>query len=150
MFTQHSHILRVHILYTNFARTEWRRLIGSPKLQIIFHQRATKHRALLLKMTYKDKGSYESLPPCSSWFADKGSYGCSHLGWRRPIEYPIRIGHFPPKSPIISGSFAKNHLQLKASHESSLPCTTRRSSGFAYGVATIGRLLKIPSLFCRI
>jgi len=45
--------------------TGWRRLIGSPKLQIIFHKRATKYRALLRKITYKDKGSYESLPPCS-------------------------------------------------------------------------------------
>jgi len=45
--------------------TGWRRLIGSPKLQIIFHKRATKYRALLLKMTYKDKGSYESSPPCT-------------------------------------------------------------------------------------
>jgi len=44
--------------------TGWRRLIGSLKLQIIFHKRATKYRALLLKMTYKDKGSYESSPPC--------------------------------------------------------------------------------------
>jgi len=32
----------------------------------IFHKRATKYRALLWKMTYKDKGSYESSPPCSS------------------------------------------------------------------------------------
>ena len=45
--------------------TGWRRLIGSPKLQIIFHKRATKYRSLLRKMTYKDKGSYESLPPCT-------------------------------------------------------------------------------------
>ena len=44
--------------------TGWRRLGGSPKLQIIFHKRATRYRALLLKMTYKDKGSYESWPPC--------------------------------------------------------------------------------------
>jgi len=44
--------------------TVWRRLIGSPKLQIIFRKRATKYRALLRKMTYKDKGSYESSPPC--------------------------------------------------------------------------------------
>jgi len=42
----------------------WRRLIGSPKLQIIFHKRATKCRSLLQKMTYKDKVSYESSPPC--------------------------------------------------------------------------------------
>jgi len=31
--------------------TGWRRLIGSPKLQIIFHKRATKYRSLLRKMT---------------------------------------------------------------------------------------------------
>ena len=43
--------------------TGWRRLIGSPKLQIIFHKRATNCRSLLRKMTYKDKGSYESSPP---------------------------------------------------------------------------------------
>jgi len=46
--------------------TGWRRLIGSPKLQIIFHKRATKYRSLLQKMTYKDKGSYESSPPLIS------------------------------------------------------------------------------------
>ena len=46
-------------------RTGWRRLIGSPKLQIIFHKRATKYRSLLRKMSYKDKGSYESSPPCT-------------------------------------------------------------------------------------
>jgi len=45
--------------------TGWRRLIGSRKLQIIFHKRATKYRSLLRKMTYKDKGSCESSPPCT-------------------------------------------------------------------------------------
>ena len=49
---------------TAITATGWRRLIGSPKLQIILHKRATKYRALLRKMTYKDKGSYESSPPC--------------------------------------------------------------------------------------
>ena len=46
--------------------TGWRRLIGSPKLQIIFHRRATKYRSLLQKITYKDKGSFESSPHCMS------------------------------------------------------------------------------------
>ena len=40
----------------------WRRRIGSPKLQIILHNRASKHRSLLQKMTHKNKGSYESSP----------------------------------------------------------------------------------------
>jgi len=35
-------------------------------MQIIFHKGASKYRSLLRKMTYKDKGSYESSPPCSN------------------------------------------------------------------------------------
>ena len=59
--------------------TGWRRLIGSPKLQIIFHKRATKYRSLLRKMTYKDKGSYESSPPCThTWYFDV-SRTCSRM-----------------------------------------------------------------------
>ena len=55
----------VTIFYVGVIGTGWRRLIGSPKLQIIFHKKATKYRSLLQKMTYKDKGSYESSPPCT-------------------------------------------------------------------------------------
>jgi len=51
------------VLYARY-HTGWRRLIGCPKLQIILHKRATKYRSLLRKMTYIDKGSHESSPPC--------------------------------------------------------------------------------------
>ena len=47
----------------------------------------------------------------------------SDTGWRRPTGCPIFIGHFPQKSPIISGSLVKHELQRKASCGSWAPCT---------------------------
>ena len=44
--------------------TGWPSLIGCLKLQVIFSENATNHRALLWKMTYKDKASFDSTPPC--------------------------------------------------------------------------------------
>jgi len=44
--------------------TGWRRPRGCLKLQFIFRKRATNYRALMRKMTYKDKASYGSSPPC--------------------------------------------------------------------------------------
>ena len=44
--------------------TGWRRLIGCLNKQVIFRERATNCRALLQKITCKDKASYDSTIPC--------------------------------------------------------------------------------------
>ena len=40
--------------------TGWRRLIGCLKLQVILRHSTTNYRAVLRKMTYEDKASYDS------------------------------------------------------------------------------------------
>jgi len=64
MYQLYIYISCILISHGKFS-TGWQRLIGSPELQIIFHKRAIKDRSLLRKMTYQDKVSYESSPPCS-------------------------------------------------------------------------------------
>ena len=58
-------VVYIHI-YIRRARqaTEWRTRIECFKLQVIFYKRATNYRALLRKITYENKASYESTPHC--------------------------------------------------------------------------------------
>jgi len=62
--------LRNHLAHRYLIQmtTGWRRLIGSPKLQIISHNKATKHRSLLRKMTYKDDDFSKIILQTNVWF----------------------------------------------------------------------------------
>ena len=103
---QHSYyILHLHICIQRM-HTGWRRLIGSPKLQIIFHKRATKYRSLLRKMTHKDKGSYESSPPCMPERTEKEDGKSLHL-----LAGLAATGQ--KKSPFICGTCRNKFLHHK-------------------------------------
>ena len=57
----------------------WRRPIGCLQLQVIFGKRATNYTALLQKLTYEDKASYDSTPPCMLCASKKNVLCASHV-----------------------------------------------------------------------
>ena len=145
------------MMYTNSAPlnvtcTGWRRLIGSPKLQIIFHKRATKYRSLLWKMTYKDKGFYESSPRCNNNFAPV------HV-WRIQTLLHSTMHWVVCFCNVLQQTATHcNRLQQTATHCSTLQLTTiycntpldyRSSSTFSHHTATRCNTLQHAATRCN-
>jgi len=64
--------------------TGCRKLIACLKLLVIFRERATNSRALLREMTYENKASYDSTPPCR-WLPNGFCHG-KFLGHRHFLK----------------------------------------------------------------
>jgi len=111
----------------SFPTTGWRRLIRCLELQVIFRKRATNFRALLRKMTYKDKASYDSTPPCMRPSLNQKK----HIWDQSASTHVCRWKYLNPTDHL----FASFTLAKIIS---------------PYGVATVSRIDKIVGLFCRI
>jgi len=101
-----------------YVCTGWRRSIGCLQLQVIFRKRATNYRALFadthISIGMSIQGGED---PYIHWYrVARRCIGCLIL------IHHFFVGHFLPKSPTISSSFAKRDLQFKASYASSPPC----------------------------
>ena len=86
--------------------TGWRRPIGCLKLQVIFRERATNYRARLRKMTYDDKASDDSTPPCTQMSYDDMTH--SYVTWRIHTWHDMRGSCKVAKTyrmPYLAGLF---------------------------------------------
>jgi len=101
----------------------WLRLIGSLKSQVSVAEYSLFYKALVQNRPTVLRSLLIVATP----------YALHTTGWRRPIGCLISMGHFPQKSPMISGSFARNEMQLEASYGSSPLCTYYSSSYMAIG-----------------
>jgi len=63
--SKYIYIVYIWIHKYIYRDTGWCKLMGCLELHVIFRKRATNYSALLRKMTYKDKASYGSSPPCT-------------------------------------------------------------------------------------
>ena len=74
--------------------TGWRRLIGSLKSQVLCCNRATNYRALLRKMTYKNKVSCDSTPPCRGMYLFLSDSLCSSLFLSHSVFLHLSLTRF--------------------------------------------------------
>jgi len=84
------------------TQTGWRKPIACLKLQVIFRKRATIYRALRRKITYIDKASYDSTPPCARVVTYE--YIWMHIS--------IMGGLTIWRVSVLLGLFWKSHSQL--------------------------------------
>jgi len=101
---QHVQRYRGCSMFRDIRYTGRRRPIRCLKLQLNFRKRATNYRALLRKIAYNDKATYESSPPCTgvTSLISHVCYGVATISRINKI-----IGLFCRIASLLWGSFAK-------------------------------------------
>ena len=133
----------------------WRRCIGSLELQVSFRKRAINYRAHLRKMTYSDKASYASPPPCTS----DSHIRCRRMKLQHPTTHCNALQHAATHTHIHTHARAYTntrtytylyaHIHMQYLYARIYMHMYAYMRVYKYGVATISRLLKNISLFCR-
>jgi len=85
---------------------------------------------------------YEMVLPCTISYTISYRVAKTH-------RMPCPLGRFPQKSPIIRGSFAKNHLQLNTSYGSSPPCSTGRAASVSKSRSHLQNIVSFVGFFCK-
>ena len=108
------------------SHTGWQRPIRCLELQVISRKRATNYRALLRKMTYKDKASYGSSPPCINYtwamtiIHESYQLYITHTHTHTPCTNHTWV---MPNASTIRALLRKMTYKDKAFYGSSPPCT---------------------------
>jgi len=104
-------------------------------LQVIFRKRATNYRALLRKMTYKDKASYGFSPTCMRQmlvsYGDKNIrlYNIVCENYRSPLQKSPNYRSLLQKSP--------NYRSLLQKSPIGLYCTRALSNSRQYSIVCV-------------
>jgi len=117
-----SQLWSFYSVYSTFS-AEWRRPIGFLSLQVIVCKEPLITGLFCGKWPAKIRHPMSLRHPVAGGLYNHSVKSRSSTGWQWPIGCLIFTGHFLQKSPVISGTFAENDLQLKACYGSSPPCS---------------------------